>query len=110
MSAGKASGTGGIEARQDVLQTSANNKGTMYGTVYGVKRTTIYLPADLKKAIEREASRRGLTQAEIIREAVGTHLELSELPKLDLPLFDEPLGFDLAGRVDELLEGMGEDR
>ncbi len=82
----------------------------MYGTMYGVKRTTIYLPDDLKKAIKREASRRGMTQAEIIREAVGTHLKLSELPKLDLPLFDEPLGFDLAGRVDELLEGMGEDR
>ena len=82
----------------------------MYGIMYGVKRTTIYLPDGMKAAVEREASRRGVTEAEVIRTAVRDHLDEAPTPLREFPLFDEPLGFDLAGRVDELLEGFGEDR
>ncbi|MFM7146987.1 MAG: CopG family transcriptional regulator [Actinomycetales bacterium] len=42
----------------------------MYVTRYGVKRTTVYLPDELKSRLEAEARRRGLTEAQIIREAV----------------------------------------
>ena len=82
----------------------------MYGIMYGVKRTTVYFPQEMKAAIEREAARRGVTEAEVIRDAVDAHLSDASPPLIELPLFKEPLGFDLAGRVDELLEGMGEDR
>jgi hypothetical protein len=74
-----------------------------------VKRTTIYLPDEMKTAIEREAARLGVTEAEVIRRSVGEHLETRMVRKLNLPLFPEGFGEDLAGRVDELLEGMGDD-
>lgn len=41
-----------------------------YVTMYGMKRTTIYLPDDLKARLEAEAKRRGVTEAQVIREAV----------------------------------------
>lgn len=78
--------------------------------MYGVKRTTIYLPDEMKAAIEREAARRGVTEAEMIRGAVSEHLASKRGRRLNLPLFPEGFGEDIAGRVDELLEGFGEDR
>lgn len=77
--------------------------------MYGVKRTTIYLPYDMKEAIEREASRRGITEAELIREAVRSHISTSVARKQQVPVFPDGLGEELGTRVDELLEGMGED-
>ena len=78
--------------------------------MYGVKRTTIYLPEEMKTAIEREAARLGVTEAEVIRGALTEHLGDREQRRLNLPLFPEGLGFDLAGRVEEFMEGFGEDR
>ena len=77
--------------------------------MYGVKRTTIYLPDGMKTAIEREAVRRGVTEAEVIRAAVSEHLEPVHARKPQLPVFPEGLGENIAGRVDELLAGMGSD-
>jgi predicted transcriptional regulator len=42
--------------------------------MYGVKRTTIYLPEDMKSRLEREAARRQITEAELIRRAVDNEL------------------------------------
>jgi len=42
--------------------------------MYGMKRTTIYLPDDLKARLEAEAQRRGVTEAEIVRVAVDKEL------------------------------------
>jgi len=42
----------------------------MYVTMYGMKRTTIYLPDELKARLEAESRRRGVTEAQIVREAV----------------------------------------
>jgi len=81
-----------------------------YGIMYGVKRTTIYLPDEMKSAIEREAARLGVTEAEVIRGALSEQLGRGKQRNLNLPLFPEGLGFDLAGRVDEFMEGFGEDR
>jgi len=75
-----------------------------------MRRTTIYLPDEMKASIEREAARSGSTEAEVIREAIGEHLEKNRPPVPQLPVFPEGFGEDIAGRVDELLEGMGEDR
>ncbi len=39
-----------------------------YGTMYGVRRTTIYLPEDLKSSLARAAQEEGRTEADLIRE------------------------------------------
>lgn len=46
----------------------------MYVTMYGMKRTTLYFPDDLKADLEAEAARRGTTEAEIVRQAVDREL------------------------------------
>lgn len=42
--------------------------------MYGMKRTTVYLPEELKARLESEAKRRGVTEAEVIRQAVDKEL------------------------------------
>jgi hypothetical protein len=81
----------------------------MYGIIYGMKRTTIYLPHGLKRAIEREAARQGTTEAEVIRSAVRAHLDAEPERPLNLPLFPEGFGEDLATGVDLLLEKVGDE-
>lgn len=46
----------------------------MYVTLYGMKRTTIYLPEHLKAEVAAEAVRRQITEAELIRRAVDNEL------------------------------------
>ncbi len=72
-----------------------------------MKKTTVYLPDDLKSALGRLASRRRRSEAELIRETVGDLIRNSETPRPRLPLFssDDPT---LAKRVDEELRGFGE--
>ncbi len=45
--------------------------------MYGMKRTTVYLPEELKARLEAEASKRGVSEAEIIREAVDKEMRRS---------------------------------
>ena len=67
-----------------------------------VHKTTIYLPEELKAAIEREARQRGCSEAQFIRDAVSMAVTR---PRPALGLIDaEPM----AARVDELLEGFGQ--
>ena len=82
----------------------------IYGMIYGMKRTTIYLPDEMKIAIEQEAVRRGVAEAEVIRAAVGKHLSKVEPPIPRLPVFPEGFGAEIGTRVNELLEEVGEDR
>lgn len=79
-----------------------------YVIMYGMKRTTIYLPDDLKAALERTAAATGSSEAEIVRGAVAAATAEHAYPSPRLPLFssDDPT---LAERVDEALaEGFGE--
>lgn len=39
--------------------------------MYGMKRTTIYLPEDLKAALERTAAMQGRSEAAVVRDAVA---------------------------------------
>jgi len=81
----------------------------MYGIMYGVKRTTIYLPDDLKTQLERVARAEGRTEADVIREALAAALSARVAPKPNLPLV-APRGIssNVAERVDEALaEGFG---
>jgi predicted transcriptional regulator len=67
-----------------------------------MRKTSVYLPDDLKEALAREAARRGASEAEVIRAAVRDAV-VRPLPTTGL--FEaEPF----AERVDELLEGFGE--
>lgn len=72
------------------------------GTIYGMTRkTTVYLPDDLKLALEGEASRRGVPEAEVIRLAIA---EAVTRPRPTPGIIE---GESLSDRVDELLTGFG---
>jgi hypothetical protein len=76
--------------------------------MYGMKRTTIYLPDELKAALERTAAAEGKSEAEIVRSAVASATAEHAHPRPRLPLFEsgDPT---LAERVDEeLADGFGE--
>ncbi len=76
--------------------------------MYGMRRTTIYLPEDLKKALERTAAAQGKSEAEVVRTALAAATAEQAHPRPRLPLFDsgDPT---LAERVDEeLAAGFGE--
>jgi predicted transcriptional regulator len=66
------------------------------------QKTTVYLPDDLKAAIEREARRRACSEATVIRDALASSLDR---PRAQLGFID---GEPIAEHVDELLEGFGE--
>ena len=71
-----------------------------------MKKTTVYLPDDLKAALERAAAEKGKSEAELIRKAVEELVRGLERPRPRLPLFSsgDPT---LAERVDEELRGFG---
>ena len=68
-----------------------------------MKKTTLYLPADLKEAVAREARQRGIPEAEVIREAIAAAVH-RRAPQAGVFASDAPF----AGRTDELLAGFGE--
>ena len=73
-----------------------------------MRRTTIYLPDDLKAALERTAAAQGRSEAEVVRSALSTATADQTSPQPRLPLFDsgDPT---LAERADEELgAGFGE--
>ena len=72
-----------------------------------MKKTTVYLPDELKAALEQAAAQ-GRSEADLVREAVRELTQRLEPPRPRLPLFSsgDPT---LAERVDEeLREGFGE--
>jgi hypothetical protein len=76
--------------------------------MYGMVRMTVYLPDELKNALERTAAARGLSEAEVIRSALASATAETAYPAPQVPLFKSghPL---LAERVDdELAAGFGE--
>ena len=76
--------------------------------MYGMKKTTIYLPDELKAEVEKIASAEGRPEAEFIREAIAKHVE-AQLPPAPRVLEGMSLGDPtIAERVDELLDGFGE--
>lgn len=76
--------------------------------MYGMRRTTIYLPDDLKAALERTAAAEGRSEAEVVRTALATATATHTYPPPRLPLFESG-DATLAERVDEeLARGFGE--
>jgi len=82
-----------------------------YGTMYGVKRTTIYLTDAQKQELEVLARRTTRTESDLIREGVDqmldTHRARRRKPGVLFALADPVL--DDPDRVEEALEGFGED-
>lgn len=80
----------------------------MCGTMYGMRRTTIYLPDNLKEALERTAAAEGRSEAEVVRSALATATAEHTYSPPHLPLFSSD-DYTLAERVDEeLASGFGE--
>lgn len=76
--------------------------------MYGMKRTTIYLPEELKAALERTAADQGRSEADVVRSAVAAATAEHAYPRPKLPLFSSG-DRTLAERVDEeLAAGFGE--
>ena len=69
-----------------------------------MQKTTLYLPDELKAAVEDEARRSGRSEAEVIRSAVAAAVKPVR-PKPRASLFS---GDPIARRADELLSGFGE--
>ena len=78
-----------------------------YGTIYGMRKTTVYLPDDLKRGLERVAAARGRSEAELIRESVRRLTQEAVPPRPRLPLFKSGKR-GVAQRVDRALAGFGE--
>ena len=74
--------------------------------MYGVIKTTLYLPDDLKAALERAARETGRSEAELMREGIRLAIARQEppTPTIGMLVSDDP---DFAEHVDEHLAGFG---
>ena len=72
-----------------------------------MEKTTVYLTNEQKRALARAARIAGRSEADLIREGIEVVTSQHRAAEPTLPLFEsgEP---DLAERVDEFLEGFGE--
>ena len=76
--------------------------------MYGMKKTTVYLPDELAHRLKTAAASTGRSEAELIREGVAAVVDAHPSPPR-LPLFRLGEG-TVAARVDEILaEGFGQD-
>ena len=76
--------------------------------MYGMVKTTVYLPEELKATLSRVAAERSISEAELIREALSEKVSAATETRPRVALFAEGLGDETAAeRVDELLGGFG---
>jgi hypothetical protein len=68
-------------------------------------KTTVYLPLELKTALRRVARRRGVSEAELIRESIRRAIE-ADRPLPTGGLFES--GSPVAREADRHLSGFGE--
>jgi hypothetical protein len=75
--------------------------------MYGMEKTTLYIPPELKSAVERAAAERGCSEAAVVREALRALTCKVEPPAPRLPLFASGKS-GLAKRAEAELKGFGE--
>ena len=75
--------------------------------MYGMQKTTLYLPDELKRDLARIAQIRGCSEAALMREAMRSLAAQATPPRPRLPLFKSRKP-RLAERVDDALAGFGE--
>jgi len=74
-----------------------------------MRKTTVYLPDELKRELERASAVSGRSEAELIREGIASVIQTRSAPRPRIPLF-ESRDRTAAERVDEILaEGFGRD-
>jgi hypothetical protein len=75
--------------------------------MYGMNKTTVYLPDDLKEELLRAAEETGRSEADLIREGIRLALArcVPPAPILTIHVSDDP---HFAERIDEYLAGFGE--
>jgi len=73
-----------------------------------MEKTTVYLPADLKQALERAAKLEGRSEADLIREGISAVTKRHAAREPRAPLFHSG-DADYATRLDEYMEGFGQD-
>jgi hypothetical protein len=71
-----------------------------------MKKTTVYLPPELKRALATLARQRRCSEAEVLREAVSRLAGEAEAPLPRLPLFRSS-GPSIAQDIDRALEDFG---
>ena len=95
----------GLRLGGDVVTSTESDT---YGTMYGMRKTTVYLHDDLKADLERLAESEQRSEAEIIREALRSAVSDRGSPSPRIPLSPRGLGDPtIADRADDLLEGFG---
>jgi len=81
----------------------------MYGTMYGMKKTTLYLPDELKERIESAAQDQGRSEADVIRDAIASAVPVRRAPAPRVPLPGVKLGDPtIAERAGDVMDGFGE--
>ena len=71
-----------------------------------MQKTTVYIPSDVKLALGKVATARGLSEAEVIRQALRAATAAIVPPRPHMPLFKSGKP-RLAEQVDEALAGFG---
>jgi Ribbon-helix-helix protein, copG family len=71
-----------------------------------MRKTTVYLPVELKRALTKVARQRRCSEAELLREAVSQLTGEAAAPVPRLPLF-RSTGPSIAEDIDRALEGFG---
>ena len=71
-----------------------------------MKKTTVYLPGELKRALARLARERRCSEAELLRVAVARLTHEAHAPPPTLPLF-RASGPSIAEDIERALEGFG---
>lgn len=73
-----------------VIRTEVVSSLMIGGTLYGMIKTSVYLPEDLETRLDAEAAATGMSKAELIRRGIVMVLESSTRPKHSppLPVFD----------------------
>ncbi len=74
--------------------------------MYGMFKTTLYLPDDLKAALERAAKQTGRSEADLIREGIRLAVAQQEpaTPTIGILVSADP---DFAEHADDPLAGFG---
>jgi Arc/MetJ-type ribon-helix-helix transcriptional regulator len=73
-----------------------------------MRKTTIYLPDDLKRRIEKVARTSRKSEADVIRDAINAATRVAGAPVPRIPLVNTGLGdATIAENVDALLESFG---
>jgi len=95
-----------VVVRRAVPHTRSYARDPTYGTIYGMHRTTVYLPEEMKARLSAEAERRGISEAELIRTAVDKELTRR---MTGAGIITDPLPEGVSGRtLEEHMKGFGE--